>query len=129
MCLRLVANEIIRAFSSDLEADTKKAFREDFTLGNTQIWVCINAAGMGIDIWDVERAIQWKIRNHVNLVVLLQRIGYAGRDKILPAVCIIFVEDKHMLPNDIAKINNSLFCNFQIAIGPENSARVSKLIG
>lgn len=70
--------EIIRAFSSDLEADTKKGFMEDFALGNTRIWVCTDAAGMGVDIRDVARAIQWKIRDHVNLAVLLQRIGRAG---------------------------------------------------
>ena len=48
--MRPAADQIIRAFSSDLEADTKKVFMEDFALKDTQIWVCTNAAGMGVNI-------------------------------------------------------------------------------
>ena len=123
------AKQIISAFSSDLEADTKKALMENFALGNTRIWVCTDAAGMGIDIEDVERAIQWKIRDHVNLAVLLQKIGCAGRNRNIPAVSIVFVENKHILPRDVANIPNSLFRDFQVAIRPKDGARASELIG
>lgn len=59
---------------------------------------------MGVNIRDVARAIQWKIPDHLVLASLLQRIGRAGRDKTLPTVSIVFIESKHVLPDDIALV-------------------------
>lgn len=51
-------DEIARTFSSNVEANTREVLMRDFQNGNTRIWVCTDAAGVGIDIRDVARAIQ-----------------------------------------------------------------------
>lgn len=62
---------------------------------------------MGVNIRDVAHAIQWKISDHLVLVILLQRIGRIGYNKTLLIVFIIFIAFKYVLPNDIALIKNS----------------------
>ena len=51
---------------------------QDFQIGNTRILVCADAAGMGVHVRDVARAVQWKIAGHLVLATLLQRDGRAG---------------------------------------------------
>lgn len=70
---------------------------QDFQIGNTRILVCADAAGMGVHVRDVARAVQWKIAGHLVLATLLQRDGRAGRDKNLAAVAIVFVDSKRFL--------------------------------
>ena len=45
---------------------------EEFENRNTHILICINAAGMGVNIQNVARTTQWKIPDHLILVALLQ---------------------------------------------------------
>lgn len=60
-----------------------------------------DAAGMGVDIPDVDVVIQWDISEHLTLAMLWQRFGRAGRDPSLDALAIAFVFEKHLLPLDI----------------------------
>ena len=121
-------NEIIRPFSSNLQASTREYFMDEFRNGNTRMLVCTDAAGMGVNIPDVARAIQWKISDHLVLAALLQRIGRAGREKRLPAVAIVFVESKHFLETNIADDQKSLFCEYTTAIGPGDRERAKEII-
>lgn len=122
------ATEIVRQFSSNLEASTREIFMHDFDSGNTRILVCTDAAGMGVNLQDVVRAIQWKILEHLTLAALLQRIGRAGRDQAMPAVAIVFIDSKHILPEDISETEDSLFREYTTAIGPQDGARAAEII-
>lgn len=51
-------NDIIKSFSSILEAKTKTDWLEDFLNGNTKIIICTDAAGIRVDIPDIRRVIQ-----------------------------------------------------------------------
>ena len=73
--LRGSGDVIIRPFASNLRANTRAIFMDDFRLGNTRILVCTDAAGMGVDVRDIKCSIQWKIADHFSLAALLQRIG------------------------------------------------------
>lgn len=122
------AKEIIRPFYSNLQASTREDFMDDFRLGNTRILVCAEAAGMGVNIQNVARVIQWKIADHLVLAALVQRIGRAGRDKTLPAVAIIFVESKHFLRDDVALNTDSPFRELTTAIGSQDSERAKEIV-
>lgn len=65
--------------------------------GDTRILICTDAAGMGINIPDIKRVIQWKIFDLLTLATLVQRIGRAGRDTGILAVTVVFVEKRHIL--------------------------------
>ena len=52
-----VVKKIICPFYFNLQASTRKDFIENFRLKNTHILVCIEAAGMRVNIWNVAHAI------------------------------------------------------------------------
>lgn len=97
------ARRIIRTLYSVLETDTKTTSLEDFLNGDTRILMCTNAAGMGVDIPDIKRVVQWKLAEHLNLATVVQRLGRAGRKQTVAAVGVIFVNDMHILPKDMDK--------------------------
>ena len=51
------AEQMIRCFHSNLLDKSRKLFAEDFLWGNTHIWVCSEAAGLGINISNVLRMV------------------------------------------------------------------------
>lgn len=53
-----VVKKIICPFYFNLQASTKEDFIKDFRLRNTRILVCIKAAGMRVNIWNMVHAIQ-----------------------------------------------------------------------
>lgn len=118
--LRNKGEEIIRVFSSTLRGTTRDDFLRDLELGNTRIWICTDAAGMGINLRDIVRSIQWKIADHLVLASLLQRIGRAGRDSGLQAISIVFVESKHILPDNISTLEESPFQKSATPLGPND---------
>lgn len=102
-------NQIIWTFSSNQEPSRQEFFIKKFKNRNTYILICIDITGMGVNIRNVACAIQWKILNYLILATLLQWIGRAGYNKTLPTVSIVFIEFKHILPNNIASVKNNLF--------------------
>ncbi|KAF8242678.1 hypothetical protein K440DRAFT_523521, partial [Wilcoxina mikolae CBS 423.85] len=55
---------------------TQQLFRD----GTTRILVCTSAAGMGVDIPDVDRIAQWRFPLLGGFDDLWQRFGHAARD-------------------------------------------------
>ena len=47
------AEQVIQCFHSNLSDKSKELFAKDFLWGNTRIWVCIEATGLGINIPNV----------------------------------------------------------------------------
>ena len=119
----------VRPFSANSEQATRKAFMEAFKMGNTRVLVCTDAAGMGVDIRNVQVVVQWGLSNHLTLATLWQRIGRAGRDPGMRAVSVVFVEERYVLPEDTSEGD---FAGFTQPVVPHNAGSrqaVRKLVG
>ncbi|MCJ1265674.1 hypothetical protein MMC22_005554 [Lobaria immixta] len=86
-----------------MEPGTREDRMREFEEGSAPIMIFTDAAGMG-------------------------RIGRAGRDKALSAVAIVFVESKHLLPQDVTSDETSRFRDYTTAIGPEDGERAEEII-
>jgi hypothetical protein len=58
---------------------------------------------MGVDIPDIEVAMQWKISPYHTIATLWKHTGKAGQDRKVKAYPVPFVYQKQILPNEIAK--------------------------
>ncbi len=83
---------------------------------------------MGVNIQDIARAIQWKIPDYLVFAALLQRIDRARRDKTLLIVSTVFIESKHVLPDDIMSVRDSPFHDYRTAIEPYDKTQAAKII-
>lgn len=86
------ACRLIREYHSALSSEGKERNMTDFRLGITRIFICTDAVGMGVDIPDVDRVIQWKIPEYLSISGLWQRIGRAARDAGRCGIGIVFFE-------------------------------------
>lgn len=69
---------------------------------------------------------QWKIPEHCTVADLLQRLGRAGRNG-QPAISLILVEKKHILPDEVEGLEGSDFVNMRLRVKMTNKTGVSKL--
>ena len=63
---------------------------EKFHSGICRIIACTGAAGMGIDIRDVQCVIQWRATSILNLALYFQHAGRAVQDSFCNSVAILF---------------------------------------
>ncbi|KAF8475091.1 P-loop containing nucleoside triphosphate hydrolase protein, partial [Kalaharituber pfeilii] len=82
--------KLIKPFSASLSNQFREIAIEDFRQGDTRILVCTDAAGMGVDIPDVELVVQWDIKDFLTLSDLWQRLGRAGRDPNIQATAVVY---------------------------------------
>lgn len=101
--LQSKAKQIVRTFYADLDPDEKIKILENFMNGDIRILICTDAVGMGINIPDIKRVIQWKVFDLLTLATLVQCIARAGRDPSIHAIAVVFVEKKQILLNDMSK--------------------------
>ena len=64
-------------------------------------FINLDAAGMGVDVGDIEVVMQWKVARHTTLATLWQRIGRAGRDISISAISVVWIDARHLLPTTI----------------------------
>ena len=83
---------LVADYSTVLSQTHRDGVLGDFNDGHVRILVCTEAAGMGVDISDISRVIQWGIPTFVNLSTLWQRMGRAGRKKDLQTVFSLWVQ-------------------------------------
>ena len=124
----LEAELVVRPFSANLEQMTRKAFMEFFRMGNTRVLVCTDAAGMGIDVSDVQIVMQWGLSKHLTLAALWQRIGRAGRGVGMRAVSVVFAEQRHILPEDTSGGDFAGFTQPVVPYNAESRQAVRSLI-
>ena len=60
-------SHLIANYSTILSQEYRDAVFHDFTAGYIRILICTEAVGMGVDIPDVQRVIQWGVPNFINL--------------------------------------------------------------
>lgn len=85
-------SHLIADYSTILSQKHRDAVLHDFAAGYVRILVCTEAAGMGVDIADVQRVIQWGVPNFINLSTLWQRMGRAGRSRETQAVFTLWLQ-------------------------------------
>ena len=82
---------MIREYHADISPCGRALRMESFRSGVTRLLIATDAVGMGVDIPDVHRVIQWKIPRHLSICGLYQRFGRAGRNGDL-AIAIAYFE-------------------------------------
>ena len=114
--------KIIVSFSSILETKTKTDCLEDFLNSNTRILICTDVAGIGVDIPDIKRVIQWTIVKHSTLATILQQIRCAAQRIEILVVAVVFVKSKHILPKDMTNaVEDYSFARLPIAKGEKDA--------
>lgn len=76
-----------------------------------------DAAGMGVDIGDIEVVMQWKIAKHTTLATLWQQIGRPGHNINTPAISVVWIESRHLLPATIP--TESVWVEFDSAVSAD----------
>lgn len=135
------ADVLVRTFYSNLETHTRSEFMEDFWNRETRILICTDAAGMSINIPNITQVIQWKVSEQLTLAVLMQRFGRAGRNPRIAVVALLFVEECHLLPDNISILTErtvtkdnleifktSPFQDRTMPVGHENRVEINALI-
>ena len=82
--------DVVADYTTILSQERRTQVLAKFYEGTCRVIVCTDAAGMGIDIRDVQRVIQWKATSILNLASYFQRVGRAGRDASYDSVAIFF---------------------------------------
>ena len=85
-------SHLVADYSTILSQEHRDAVLQDFADGYIRILICTEAAGMGVDIPDIQRVIQWGVPNFINLSTLWQRMGRAGRSRETQAVFTLWLQ-------------------------------------
>ncbi|KAG8704039.1 hypothetical protein FRC08_002483 [Ceratobasidium sp. 394] len=67
---------IIRPYNAHLTHEYRTLAMKGLREGNIRVLVCTDAAGMGCDLSNIERVVQWRV---IGLSMLIQRWGWCGR--------------------------------------------------
>ncbi|KAF8461984.1 P-loop containing nucleoside triphosphate hydrolase protein [Kalaharituber pfeilii] len=81
---------LVLEYSTAITYDRRAYNLELFASGECRVLVCTEACGMGVNIPDVERVIQWRISTSTNLSNIYQRLGRAARKPNVQGLGIIF---------------------------------------
>ncbi|KAJ7258002.1 P-loop containing nucleoside triphosphate hydrolase protein [Mycena rebaudengoi] len=81
---------IIRPYNAALSKEYRREAMRQFKAGEIRILVCTDAAGMGCNIPDIARVVQWKLPGSVSIFV--QRAGRAGRAAGSRGLAVMLVE-------------------------------------
>ncbi|KAI0772184.1 P-loop containing nucleoside triphosphate hydrolase protein [Irpex lacteus] len=81
---------LIRPFNATLSQEYRNIAMAKFRSGEIRILVCTDAAGMGINVPDVDVVVQWKLP--ATLSNFIQRAGRAARDRRRRGLAVLLVE-------------------------------------
>ena len=99
---------LVRDYSTIMSLEHRNNVLEDFAEGSVRILICTEAAGMGVDIPDVRRVVQWGAPTFINLSTIWQRMGRAGRSSKIQAVFTFFAQrSMRVMPVDPLEIYRS----------------------
>jgi superfamily II DNA helicase RecQ len=87
-----LAQDIVCEYHTGISSPKKDVTLREFRRGYCRILVCTDAVGMGVDIPDIARVIQWRIPSWLSPSSLWQRIGRAARNPTLSGQAVAFYE-------------------------------------
>ena len=83
---------IVRTYFRSTDELAKSVTLKMVQDGRCRIAICTDAFGMGVDIPDIMRVIQWDMDGRLNLNSLIQRIGRCARDPKRTGNAVIYVK-------------------------------------
>jgi hypothetical protein len=93
--VRSQAEKIIAMFYADHSQTLKQLTFEQFQSGECRILVATDAFGVGMDIINIQRVIQWGVAGLDNIDTLIQRFGRCARDQSVQGMCILYYEQSY----------------------------------
>ena len=72
--------------------------------------------------------VQWKIADHLTFADLTQQLSRCGRDPDMPALALVFIEQMHILPDNVDTITESNFKDSRALVEATNAAEAERLI-
>jgi superfamily II DNA helicase RecQ len=92
------AHQTICVFSAIHDKESRDEHMDWFLCGDCRILVCTDAAGMGMNIPNIEVVIQYRLSENITLSDLWQRLGRCARDQAICGLALVFVDEKFILP-------------------------------
>ncbi|KAI5781419.1 P-loop containing nucleoside triphosphate hydrolase protein [Geopyxis carbonaria] len=99
--VRSKAEIAIAVFYSNLSTSMKDITFHHFLEGRTRILIATEAFGVGMDIPNVERVIQWGIGSMGDFDFLVQRFGRCARNPDIQGLCILYYEESFRGPREV----------------------------
>jgi superfamily II DNA helicase RecQ len=91
-------HQIICVFSAIHDKESRDEHMDWFLCGDCRILVCTDAAGMGMNIPNIEIVIQYRLTENVSLSDLWQRLGRCARSQSIRGLALVLVDEKYILP-------------------------------
>jgi hypothetical protein len=89
---RMNPSRVIRTYYGSLDDYSKPDTLEGIKDGRTRIIICTDAFGLGVNVPDIDRVIQWDVTETLNINALQQRVGRCARDPTRVGIAVIFVK-------------------------------------
>ena len=89
---RLQDADVVRPYHGEASASGNAQMQQLFREGITRLLVCASAAGMGVDVNDVERFAQWQFPLCATFDDLWQMFGRCARDPKLAGLAMLIYE-------------------------------------
>lgn len=91
--------DLITEYTTAISHEKRSYNLDNFISGRCRVLICTEACGMGIDIPDIQRVIQWKTPPTLNLSTLWQRFGRCARKSDVQGVAILMVSSSQVVTN------------------------------
>lgn len=111
----------VYAYHSLQDKESKEHEMELFKADICYFLVCTDAAGLGMNIPNIEVVIQYRIPDFLDMCDVFQRLGRAARDQNLRGLVLIFVEEKFLVPAGCTGFADSEH-NFLLDVDSNNDA-------
>lgn len=95
--------ELVCVYSAAHSPTTREAHMRYFLDCDCRILVCTDAAGMGMNIPNIQIVVQLRISKNLTLADLWQRLGRSARDPKINGLTVLFVGDQYIVLADGVK--------------------------
>lgn len=119
---------IIQSIISNLNVNIRNKIMENLWYENAQICEYKKCTGIGINIPNIMRIVQFKVSNFITLTKLLQWLGRGSKDKSRVVITIVFVHSCQVLLNNMHIPEQSTFKNLRLSISKENCKQIIDII-
>jgi superfamily II DNA/RNA helicase len=95
-----IAQQLVREYHSVMSREALERNLTSFRSGECRILVATEAVGMGLDVPDVQRVLQWKVPQFMTVSSWWQRAGRAARDPAVWGLAVIYYEPSLQKPKE-----------------------------